>query len=162
MGVLMNLINATYLEGQARRIRMIEICKYMQWRVLPRELKSHIRRYIDFVWDCNEHIGETENKLMAQLSPTLRMSLCVHIFGSVLLQAPFLTWMTDYPWAVKMLAERTASIFRDKEDILFSYGEQSGTIFILVNGWVTIDRDQFGTSGRISTTLRTLNNIESV
>ena len=46
MGILMNMISQMYQEGQERRMRMIEITKYMQWRLLPRELRLCIRRYV--------------------------------------------------------------------------------------------------------------------
>ena len=139
MGVLMNLVSSMYLEGQERRMRMIEITKYMQWRVLPRGLKMNIRRYVAFLWDhCNEKLRETEVSLMEEISPTLRMSLSVHIFGSVLMRAPFLSWMHEYPLAVKKLAVRSISSFRDRNDVLFSYGEMVRTIYMLVNGWVTL------------------------
>merc|ERR1719311_1772983 len=72
MGVLMNLISTMYIENQERRMRMMELSKYMQWRVLPRELRVNIRRYLSFLWDCNEKVGETEAQLMENLSPTLR------------------------------------------------------------------------------------------
>jgi CRP-like cAMP-binding protein len=66
------------------------------------------------------------------------MSLSVHIFGSVLMRAPFLSWMHEYPLAVKKLAVRSISSFRDRNDVLFSYGEMVRTIYMLVNGWVTL------------------------
>merc|ERR1719174_3207925 len=138
MGVLMNLITSMYEENQERRMRMIELSKYMQWRVLPRELKINIRRYLAFLWDCNEKVGETEAQLMDTLSPTLRMSLCVHIFGTVLVRTPFLSWMKAYPGAIKKLALRTVSLFRDCNDMLFSFGEVDATVYVLVNGWVTL------------------------
>lgn len=138
MGVLMNLINTMYIENQERRMRMMELSKYMQWRVLPRELRVNIRRYLSFLWDCNEKVGETEAQLMENLSPTLRMSLCVHIFGGVLVKAPFLMWMRKYPGAYKKLAMRTVSLFRENGDMLFSYGEVDSTIYVLVNGWITL------------------------
>jgi hypothetical protein len=84
LGVLMNLLSRMYEEGQERRMRMNELSKYMHWRVIPRELRMNIRRYLTFVGDCNEKIGEAEVKLMESLSPTLRMSLSVYIFGNVL------------------------------------------------------------------------------
>merc|ERR1719321_1816899 len=119
-------------------MRMIELSKYMQWRVLPRDLKIAIRRYLMFVWDCNDQVGETESHVMEQLSPTLRMSLCLHIFGRVLARAPFLHWMTDYPAALRKLAIKTNSLFRESNDVLFSFGEIDSTILVLVNGWVTL------------------------
>merc|ERR1719375_152998 len=117
---------------------MIELSKYMHWRVLPRQLKVGIRRYLMFVWDCNEHVGETESSVMDQLSPTLRMSLCLHIFGQVIRKAPFLKWMGEYPAALKKLALRTRSLFRESNDVLFTFGEIDSSILILVNGWVTL------------------------
>ena len=117
---------------------MIELSKYMQWRVLPRQLRLSIRRYLGFVWDINEKVGETEAQLMENLSPTLRMSLCVHIFGTVLVRTPFLSWMKAYPGAIKKLALRTVSLFRDCNDMLFSFGEVDATVYVLVNGWVTL------------------------
>ena len=80
LGILMNYVSSMYEEGQERRTRMIELSKYMQWRVLPRDLKMSIRRYLVFVWDCNDQVGETESHVMEMLSPSLRMSLCLHIF----------------------------------------------------------------------------------
>jgi CRP-like cAMP-binding protein len=138
LGILMNLITSVYEEGQERRRRMIELSKYMQWRVLPRQLRLSIRRYLGFVWDINEKVGETEAQLMENLSPTLRMSLCVHIFGTVLVRTPFLSWMKAYPGAIKKLALRTVSLFRDCNDMLFSFGEVDATVYVLVNGWVTL------------------------
>jgi CRP-like cAMP-binding protein len=44
----------------------------------------------------------------------------------------------EYPWAMKRLAARTVSLFRYTGDMLFSYGEISETMYILVNGWVTL------------------------
>jgi CRP-like cAMP-binding protein len=66
------------------------------------------------------------------------MSLCVHIFGNVLLQAPFLSWMKTYPAALKKLSMRTKSLFRHNNDILFSLGEVDQTVYMLVRGWVAL------------------------
>merc|ERR1719240_63138 len=66
------------------------------------------------------------------------MSLSMHIFGSVLLRAPFLSWMKAYPGALRKVALRTLSQFRDCNDMLFSYGEVVTTVYVLVNGWVTL------------------------
>ena len=79
IGILMNLITGIYEEGQERRNRLGELAKYMNWRVLPREMKGSLRRYLNFVWDCAENIGEVEDKLLDKLSPTLRSKLSVHM-----------------------------------------------------------------------------------
>ena len=88
LGILMNLITNMYEEGQERRNRLQQLAKYMNWRLLPREMKSSIRRYLNFVWETSEDIGEVEVSLMEKLSPTLRSKLCVHIFGNVLYNCP--------------------------------------------------------------------------
>ena len=75
---------------------------------------------------------------MDKLSPTLRSKLCVHIYGGVLTQCPFLAWMHDDREAMKKLCLTVKSIFLDANDLLFSYGEMNSTVFILVNGWVTL------------------------
>ena len=49
-----------YEESQAKRMRLIELSRYMHWRVIPRDLRFAIRSYLSFVWDCNEKVGETE------------------------------------------------------------------------------------------------------
>ena len=41
-------------------MRLIELSRYMHWRVIPRDLRFAIRSYLSFVWDCNEKVGETE------------------------------------------------------------------------------------------------------
>ena len=45
IGILMNLINDIYKDGQERRNRLAELSKYMNWRMLPRDMKSSLRRY---------------------------------------------------------------------------------------------------------------------
>jgi CRP-like cAMP-binding protein len=79
-----------------------------------------------------------EGQVMEWLSPSLRSKLCVHIFGTVLYKCPFLSWMTGDREAMKKLCLRVRSIFFEAGDMLFSYGERNGTVFILVNGWVTM------------------------
>jgi CRP-like cAMP-binding protein len=138
IGILMNLITGIYEEGQERRQRLAELAKYMSWRVLPRQMRGSLRRYLNFVWDCSEKIGDIENQVMDKLSPTLRSKLCVHIFGGVLTQCPFLTWMHHDREAMKKLCIRMKSEFLEANDLLFSYGEISHTVYILVNGWVTL------------------------
>ena len=54
LGILMNLITNMYEEGQERRNRLQQLAKYMNWRLLPREMKSSIRRYLNFVWETSE------------------------------------------------------------------------------------------------------------
>jgi hypothetical protein len=138
MGVLMNLISRNYEEGQERRNRLMELAKYMNWRDVPREMRSGMRKYLNFVWDCTEKIGDMEGQVMDWLSPTLRSKLCVHIFGTVLYKCPFLSWMASDREAMKKLCLRVRSDFFEAGDLLFSYGERNSTVFILVNGWVTM------------------------
>ena len=97
-----------------------------------------IRRYLNFVWDVHATTGDTEEQVMEKLSPTLRSKLCVHIFGNVLNQCPFLIWMHNDPEAMKKLCLRVKSEFLEANDLLFSYGEMNNTVFILVKGWVTV------------------------
>ena len=134
----MNLITGIYEEGQERRNRLGELAKYMNWRVLPRDMKNSLRRYLNFVWDCSEKFGEIEETVMDKLSPTLRSKLCVHIFGAVLYKCPFLHWMRSDQEAMKKLCLRVKSAFLEANDVLFSYGEMNSTVFILVHGWVTL------------------------
>ena len=61
------------------RNRLAELGKYMSWRVLPRDIRRCLRRYLNFVWDCAENIGEVEDRLLDKLSPTLRSKLSVHM-----------------------------------------------------------------------------------
>lgn len=76
--------------------------------------------------------------MMEKLSPSLRSKLCLHIFGSVVHQCPFLAWMTDDAEAVKKLCLRMKAEFFETSDVFISYGEINQTIFILVNGCVTL------------------------
>jgi CRP-like cAMP-binding protein len=138
MGVLMNMMTGSYEAGQERRTRMIELATYMNWRVLPRRLRGAMRKYLNFVWDNTEKVGETEAGLMEKLSPTLRSKLCVHIFGGVLLRCPFLVWMSDDREALKKLCLRMMSVFFEANDMLFAWGEKQTMVYVLVNGWVTI------------------------
>ena len=110
----------------------------MRLRVVPREMRGSLRRYLNFVWDLSTSIGEVEEQVMEKLSPTLRSKLCVHIFGDVLKTCQFLTWMHDDPEAMKKLCLRVKSEFLEANDLLFSYGEMNSTVFILIKGWVTL------------------------
>ena len=110
----------------------------MSWRVLPRDIRRCLRRYLNFVWDCSEKIGDIENQVMEKLSPTLRSKLCVHIYGSVLAHCPFLAWLNADREAVKKLCIRMKSEFLEANDLLFSFGEITDTVHVLVNGWVTM------------------------
>merc|ERR1719217_592538 len=134
----MNLITGIYEEGQERRGRLAELAKYMSWRVLPRKMRLSLRRYLTFVWDCTDTTGDMEEQVMEKLSPTLRSKLCVHIFGNVLTQCPFLAWMHDDSEAMKKLCMRVKSEFLEANDLLFSYGEMNSKVYVLVNGWVTL------------------------
>ena len=109
----------------------------MRLRVVPREMRGSLRRYLNFVWDISTTTGEVEEQVMEKLSPTLRSKLCVHIFGDVLKRCPFLNWMGEDSEAMKKLCLRVKSEFLETNDVLFSYGEMNSTVFILVNGWVT-------------------------
>ena len=66
------------------------------------------------------------------------MKLSCHVFGRVLTQCPFLTWMKDDYEAKKKLCLRVKSVFFEANDMLFSYGELNTTIFVMTNGWVTL------------------------
>jgi CRP-like cAMP-binding protein len=168
MGVLMNLISRNYEEGQERRNRLMELAKYMNWRVLPRPMRGGMRKYLNFVWDCTEKIGDMEGQVMEWLSPSLRSKLCVHIFGNVLYRCPFLTWMTEDREAMKKLCLRVRSTFFEAGDMLFSYGERNGTVFILVSGWVTMcigalftdDHDPDDTTKDAGTVARRADNVQ--
>merc|ERR1719460_1432030 len=129
MGVLMNLISRNYEEGQERRNRLMELAKYMNWRDVPRPMRGQMRKYLNFVWDCTEKIGDMEGQIMQWLSPSLRSKLCVHIFGSVLYKCPFLSWMSGDREAMKKLCRMVKSEFFEAGDMLFSYGERNGTVF---------------------------------
>merc|ERR1719316_2650696 len=132
------MIDAIYEETQEQRQRSVELAKYMSWRVLPREMKISLRRYLNFVWDATLKSDAMEVQVMEKLSPTLRSKLCVHIFGSVLVKCPFLAWMHEDPEAMKKLCLCVKSEFLEANDLLFSFGEMNSTVYILVNGWVTV------------------------
>lgn len=138
IGILMNLISRNYEEGQDRRRRLMDLAKYMNWRVLPRKMRGSMRKYLCFVWEQTEKIGDMEGDIMNLLSPSLRSKLCVHIFGKVLYNCAFLSWMTPDLEAMKKLCGCVKSTFFEVGDILFSYGEKNETVYILVNGWVTM------------------------
>jgi hypothetical protein len=138
MGVLMNLINSMYEESQRRRGNFVELSKYMRWRVLPHPLRSRLRRYLNFVWDKNQQIGDYEMTVMDKLSPTLRGDLALHIFGKILRHSPFLSWMKGDKTALRKLASRAVTQFAEIGDLLFSYGELNSTVFFLVHGWATM------------------------
>ena len=79
IGILMNLITGIYEEGQERRNKLADLAKYMSWRMLPREMRLSLRRYLNFMWDTSLRIGEVEVQVMEKLSPTLRSKLCVYL-----------------------------------------------------------------------------------
>merc|ERR1719453_373756 len=116
----------------------MDLAKYMDWRALPRPMKLSVRRYLSFVWQYTAKNREVEEQMMEELSPSLRSKLCVHIFGSVLCDCPFLAWMTDDGEAVKKLCLRVKSAVFEKNAVFISYSEINPTVFILVNGCVTL------------------------
>jgi hypothetical protein len=138
MGILMNIISTLYEEGQERRRRLIEVARYTQWRLLPRPLRAQVIKYLSFVWDCTEKVGETEAEMMGSLSPSLRSTVSIHIYGGVLVRAPFLSWLHAERDALRKLCMRVESRFLEANDLLFSFGEVNRTVFVLVNGWVTV------------------------
>jgi CRP-like cAMP-binding protein len=97
-----------------------------------------MRRYLNFVWECTEKVGETETEIIDKLSPSLRMKLSVHVFGRVLTSCPFLAWMQADVEAKKKLCLRVKTVFFEANDVLFSYGEINTTVYIMTNGWMTL------------------------
>ena len=69
------------------------------------------------------------------------------------MRAPFLSWMHEDPLAINKLAARTISSFRERNDLLFSYGEMIHTIYMLVNGWVTLSLGSTFDDGNIDMNL---------
>ena len=76
--------------------------------------------------------------MMEKLSPSLRKKLCLYIFGPVLFRCPFLAWMTDDGQAITKLCQRARSEFYEAKDVFISNGEVNQTVFILLNGCVTL------------------------
>ena len=126
----MNLMTGLYEEGQDRRNRNMELTKYMNWRVLPRNMKLSIRRYLNFVWQYTSKNREVEEQVMETLSHSLRSQLCVQIFGAVLFECPFLAWMTDDDEAVERLCLRMKAEFFEKNAVFIVFGELNQTVFI--------------------------------
>ena len=134
----MHVINHNYEQSQKTRERLADLAKYMSWRVLPRDMKHSLRRYLNFVYHVSAHMGEVEKEVMSTLSTSLQSKLCGHIYGNILSDCPFLAWMHHDREAMKKLCLRVKTLFLEANDLMFNFGELNSSVYMLIKGWVTL------------------------
>merc|ERR1711966_16665 len=136
MGTLMDLISELNRQKHLLAEKKMQLSRYMHWRIVPRKLMMAIRAHLLFLWDTNEGYDEYEMDMKERLPSVLKMELCYHIYGRMLLHAPFLVWMKDYTCCVKYMANSVQCEFVERGDHLFRLGEENTRIYMLVSGVV--------------------------
>lgn len=142
MGTLMDLISELNRTHHLLAEKKMNLSRYMHWRAVPRKLMMGIRTHLLFLWDENEGYDAYEITIKTLLPPVLKKELCYHIYGRVLRQAPFFTWMKDYIICVKELADSVEAHFLERGDHLFKLGEPNLQIYMLLSGVVMCSRNE--------------------
>merc|ERR1712232_213195 len=142
MGSLTDLISTLNSSSHELEEKKTQLSRYMQWRGVPRKLMMSIRQHLLFLWDTNLGYDAYEEFVKDILPPVLKTELCFHIYGRVITNAPFLSWMKDYHICVKHLTNSMQSIFLENGDMLFQMGHANTQIYILLKGTVWLSRNQ--------------------
>lgn len=142
IGTLGDLIANLNTQAKVMREQKQTLARYMDWRIVPRELRASIRKYCVFLWQTHEGNDAYEDELKAMLPPALRRELCNHIYGGVLRAAPFLYWMADSPEVVKQLSSTIENSFWEQGDYLFHYNTPQDTMQLLLTGKVRLTKNE--------------------
>jgi len=142
MGALTDLIGNLNNEANVRCERKVMLSRYMRWRDVPRDLFMSIRSHLLFLWETDEGYGEFEGLIKEQLPPSLKRDLSYHIYGGILKETPFLSWMKGHDDCLKQLAEAVVSIFLSQGDYLFRVGSINEYMYVLLKGTLYISQNQ--------------------
>jgi len=149
MGTLTDLITNMNRRRHVLDDKKRELRRYMNWRAVPRKLMMSVRTHLLFLWDTNEGYDAYEEDIKKCLPPALKMELLHHIYGRILLAAPFLTWMSDYAVCVKQLANCVKSVFLVRGDYIFRLGQPNAQIYMLLHGKVRLSLNECLFSGDV-------------
>jgi len=141
MGVLTDMICNLSKHKHTVSEKKMTLMRYMQWRLVPRDLALAIRQHLLFLWETNRDYDSYEKDLKKHLPPVLRTSLCHHVYSRVLVSLPFLAWMQDYDACLKALSSKVRSTFVEYGDEIFRVGQTNVTVHVLVTGTVWVTRN---------------------
>jgi len=141
MGTLVGLLDDFRSGHNSLAQKKLLLSRYLSWRQVPEELWHKIRCQLLMVWESNEDYEIYERGLKDSLTPKVRAELCYHVYGKILCQTPFLSWMNGVEPSVVELASRVSEVFLTEGDCLFRLGTPNNCAFILTRGKVLITKN---------------------
>jgi hypothetical protein len=83
-------------------------------------------------------LAEYEKSMMKGLTADDTARLKMHLYAEVVRNAPFLTWMSPFPVAVKEVVDCTVSVMYPAGALLFERGDEIGQLTWVLSGSVSI------------------------
>merc|ERR1719171_1075084 len=108
--------------GAQQRSALKLLAQYAQWRNLPHPMHMKVKQYMQYTFDNQHGMMETEQEILESLSPTLKCQACAHIYGPALRGAPFLVWVTKHDVAFEALLAQAAPQIWSQGDVIFEAG----------------------------------------
>mmetsp|Transcript_13673 Transcript_13673/g.48248 ORF Transcript_13673/g.48248 Transcript_13673/m.48248 type:complete len:487 (-) Transcript_13673:153-1613(-) len=119
MGSLTDLISNLNAKSRIRQKKKNMLSLYLAWRNVSPNLKRQIRNSLIYSWDEKHDFEVYEEEVKGQLPSTLRDELCLHSYGRLLKNAPFLKFMKGFSMCMRQLASMLHSIYLEHNDHLF-------------------------------------------
>jgi hypothetical protein len=134
VGSITELVKTMNASKGLYRSQMTDLARYIRWRRLPYDLQMRLRRYLQFRWEHESDLAAKEDHILAQVSPSLRKQICVHLYGTHMQKAPFLSWVSKHRLPFEWLLVRCKGSFRAPGEMLFFAGQKDSTIWVMVKG----------------------------
>lgn len=92
------------------------------------------------MWDEEENFCSYEHEVLTRLPQVIREELCLHAYGNLLKNVPFLSWIRGYNVCLRRLASLLDSRQCEEGDYLFRAGQPNEVVFILDEGklWLSL------------------------
>jgi len=142
MGTLTDLIGNLNSDANIIREKKRMLSQYMGWRHVPTSLFKSVREHLLFLWEENAGYDTFEQEMKTMLTPVLQKELSFHIYGKLLKEAPFLSWMRNYDCCLRDLANKLHSLFLSSGDFVFRMGEVNDQAYILLHGTVHMTQNE--------------------
>jgi len=127
------------LAGQYKE-KMTYVNQFMLAQNIPKDLRLKIRRYLEYKWETKKEIKIEEKEVMAMLNENLKEKITVYLNGRILKSMGFFD-----SFGLDFLSELTFYFKTSTyavDDYVFQEGEESKSLFYMVQGKVAIVHKQ--------------------
>ncbi|MFZ5806178.1 MAG: ion transporter [Verrucomicrobiota bacterium] len=121
-------VRATYQE------KMEKLYTFMRYKKLPKELRQKIINYHAYSWERG--LGYDEESVLAELPPSLRHSLSMHLNKDLLEKVPFFKKASEAVLK-RLIANLQSKVFMPG-DYIFHHGETGAAMYFIHHGRVEI------------------------